>query len=57
MHFPVGYGLDRCIKTEGFGWGPRADRGGGPTPLYERGPVQSLQIDGNRPPVHTEVYE
>jgi len=53
----VGYGLRRYIKTSGSGRGPHADRGGRPTLLYERGRVEPPQIDGDRPPVHTEVYE
>ena len=57
MHFAVGYGLGRCIKTSGSGRDPRADRDDHPTPLYEREAVESPQIDGCQAPVHTEVYE
>ncbi|GAA2916599.1 hypothetical protein GCM10010443_92850 [Actinoplanes cyaneus] len=57
MHFAVGVGRERCIKTSGSRRGPRADRDGDPTPLYEREGVESLRIDGMATPVHTEVYE
>ena len=57
MHFTVGVGRERCIKTSGSGRDPRADRDDHPTPLYEREGVESPQIDGMATPVHTEVYE
>ena len=56
MHFAVGDGRERCIKSDG-----RSSRSArfavvdGPSISAE--PSQSVEIDAIAPPVHTEGYE